>query len=97
MRTYTLTVDAVGGDEPIVIQSPEGCDYVILREQKKAGTVDFGVRAPTSSSPRVGYPAGDTVTLTPNKGRRGRFVYQETIGYISTDSGSVTFDHEEHD
>ena len=95
MRTYTLTVDAIGDDEPITVQNPAGCEEIEIYENAQAATLDLRVRAPERTSPQVTVPAGRRYIFRPTVGKTGRFQYGETVGYVSVPSGSLTLVQEE--
>jgi len=93
MKTKSFTVDAVGNPEPITVVTT--CQQVEIYEDAQAGTTDYKVRAPSLSDVDVQRPAGAKTLLRPSHG--GRFFFAgETIGYVSTVAGVVTFAQEEN-
>lgn len=89
-HTTTFTVDNIGNPEPV--QPPIACSRVTIREQGAAGTTDYLVRRPTSTSPAYRKVSGESFTFTadpPNK-----FQANEIIGYVETVTGSITMSME---
>lgn len=91
MQTFVFTTDAIGADEPIVVQSPGGCTRIVLSEDAAAATAGFKLRVPLSTSAQVTYPAGAVVELR-NEDHPGkpRFAGGQTVGFISALSGSLS-------
>lgn len=90
---FTFTVDAVGNDEPVTVQTD--CRRVVVYENNQAGSADYTVRAPFSTSPAVTRPAGSKTEFSRESGQGG-FRAGETIAFVAMVSGSVTFVREEH-
>ncbi len=90
-KTFTFTVDNVGNPEPVTAQGP--CRKIIVREQGAAGTTDYFVRQPTSTSPQVRKVAGESTLF--DAGQGNLFQTGQIVGYLETVSGTVTFSQEE--
>ncbi len=86
VETFTFTVDAVGNPEAVIV--PTSCRSVEVREQGDP-TTDYFVRAPNNNSPQHRRFAGSATIFR----ARGNRVFQpgETVGYLETVAGSVTF------
>lgn len=93
-QTYTFSVDASGNDEQVVIQSASGATRVVVYENNQAGTADYLIRMPTSTSPQVTRPAGSKTEFFSAKDER--FYSGQTVAFISTASGTLTFIQEEY-
>ena len=85
-KTLSFTVDAAGDPEPVVV--PISCKSIEVREQGDP-TTDYFVRAPDKASPQHRRFAGAATIFRAYGGR----VFQpgETVGYLETVAGSVTF------
>jgi hypothetical protein len=88
-RTKTFTVDNAGSPEPIQVQSY--CRQVTIYENNQAGTTDYIVHVPSAVSAGVTKPAGSKAIISDGT----RYSPGDTIGYVETVSGSVTFAQEE--
>ena len=86
--TSTMTWDAIGDPEPIVLPGVDGKNpgyqKITLREQNAGATAGFTIRAPMIGSTAVQYQPGESVELT------GQYPAGSTVGYIAAASGSLT-------
>jgi len=89
-QTYTFDVDNSGTPESIVTQS--FCNRIIIYENDQNGTTDYVLRYPSSSSPAITRPAGSKTEITLN----GKTQAGNTVGFIATVTGTVTFAQEEY-
>ncbi len=92
-NTYTFSVDNVGNPEPVVAQGPYR--KIVVREQGAAATTDYFLRQPYNTSPLVRKVAGESTLFDAGEGNR--FQAGQTIGYLETVTGTVTFSQEETD
>lgn len=92
MHTSTMTTDAVGSPEPIVVPGLPGVTggfrKVTIREQNSQGTVGFNIYAPYELSTAVQYQPGEYCVFERREG--AMFQPGETIGYIAAASDSLT-------
>lgn len=86
VKTFSFTVDAVGDPEAVVV--PVACKIVEVREQGDP-TTDYFVRAPAITDPQHRRFAGSATIFRAPVGRL--FQDGETVGYLETVAGSVTF------
>lgn len=91
-RTKTFTVDNAGNPEPIIVQSY--CRKVTVYENNQAGTTDYILHIPQMASVGVTKPAGSKAEIEPES--ELRYSPGQTIGYIETVTGSVSFAQEEN-
>ncbi|KKL22761.1 hypothetical protein LCGC14_2432170 [marine sediment metagenome] len=85
IETFTLTVDAAGNPEAVVV--PTSCKSVEVREQGDP-TTDYFVRAPGIANAQHRRFAG-SATIFRAIGRM--FQPGEIVGYLETVAGSVPF------
>lgn len=90
-RTKTFTVDNAGNPEPIIVLSY--CHKVTVYENNQAGTTDYILHIPAMSSVGVTKPAGSKAEIVPESEQR--YSPGQTVAYIETITGSVTFAQEE--
>lgn len=91
-QTYTFTTDAAAPDEAI---SPrEYCSLIVIYENNQAGTADYKIRMPSSTSPQITRPAGAKTEIRSSPGTQ--FAPGVAVAYISAASGSLTFVQEEY-
>ena len=88
MITHTFAVDTTA-QQPITAQGMSA--EIEIYENDQAGTGDYFVYAPYSSSDAVTRPAGSKTTFRPNGPGRSHFVTGQIVGYVKMVSGSVTF------
>lgn len=81
----------MGDPEPIIISV--SCAIVVIYENGQVATTDYRVMAPNSASPAVLRPAGAKTEFRAPWG--SMFREGQTIGYVETVSGTVTFAQEE--
>lgn len=86
-KTTQFTVDNVGNPEAVT--ADQTCRKITIREQGAAGTTDYFVRAPTSTDAQYRKVAGESTVFE----AYGNNLFQQgdTVGYVETVSGSVTF------
>lgn len=88
-KTYTFSVDNVGNAEPIIAQS--NCQKILLCENARAATTDFNVYAPRRTDPAIRYAAGEICTFESPFNFNNFYKSGQTVGYIETITGTVTF------
>lgn len=88
-RTKTFTVDNAGNPEPVTVQTY--CRQVTIYENNQAGTTDYIVHIPFAASSGVTKPAGSKMIIADGH----LYSPGDTVGYVETVSGSVTFAQEE--
>jgi hypothetical protein len=95
MKTFGFVTDALGNDEPIIVQSP--CTRVVIYEDGQLGTADYKVRVPKSTDYAVTRPAGSKTEITaPEHVAPSPFQPGEIIGYVAAASGTLQMVQEEY-
>jgi hypothetical protein len=81
--TSTLTITTT----PQAIVAREDCSLVLVKPDPASASA-LQKRAPDSGSTAIPYPVGVAVEFQAPK--KGLFYRGQTVGYVNTDSGSMT-------